>query len=65
MVPSRLTPQSGETMLAPDFLFLQINKRCNLRCQHCDFWKLDDDDRPRYLSMDRRREWRCAIATMN
>jgi len=43
-------------VLAPDFLFLQINKRCNLRCQHCDFWKLDDDDRPRYLSGERRRE---------
>jgi MoaA/NifB/PqqE/SkfB family radical SAM enzyme len=44
-------------MLAPPlFLFLQINKRCNLRCQHCDFWKLDDDDRPRYLSLARRRE---------
>jgi MoaA/NifB/PqqE/SkfB family radical SAM enzyme len=44
-------------MLAPpDFLFLLINKRCNLRCQHCDFWKLDDDDRPRYLSLERRRE---------
>ena len=40
----------------PDFLFLQTNKRCNLRCQHCDFWKLDDDDRPRYLSLERRRE---------
>jgi sulfatase maturation enzyme AslB (radical SAM superfamily) len=40
----------------PDFLFLQINKRCNLRCQHCDFWQLDDDDRPRYLSPARRRE---------
>jgi MoaA/NifB/PqqE/SkfB family radical SAM enzyme len=43
-------------MGAPDFLFLQINKRCNLRCQHCDFWKLNDDDRPLYLSMDRRLE---------
>ncbi|HET9047031.1 MAG TPA: radical SAM protein [Casimicrobiaceae bacterium] len=40
----------------PEFLFIQINKRCNLRCQHCDFWKLDDDDRPRYLSRERRRE---------
>ena len=39
----------------PDFLFMQVNKRCNLRCQHCDFWKLDDDDRPRYLSRERRR----------
>jgi sulfatase maturation enzyme AslB (radical SAM superfamily) len=44
------------TLAPPGFLFLQINKRCNLRCQHCDFWKLDDDDRPRYLSPARRRE---------
>ena len=44
------------TIAPPEFLFLQINKRCNLRCQHCDFWKLDDDDRPRYLSPARRRE---------
>ena len=43
-------------MLAPEFLFMLINKRCNLRCQHCNFWKLDDDDRPRYLSRERRRE---------
>lgn len=43
-------------MQGPDFLFLQINKRCNLRCQHCDFWQLDDADRPRYLSPDRRLE---------
>lgn len=44
-------------MLAPpDFLFILINKRCNLRCQHCDFWQLDDDDRPNYLSLERRRE---------
>ncbi len=42
------------TPSAPDFLFLSINKRCNLRCQHCDFWKLDDADRPRYLSRERR-----------
>jgi MoaA/NifB/PqqE/SkfB family radical SAM enzyme len=40
----------------PEFLFLQVNKRCNLRCEHCDFWKLDDDDRPNYLSPARRRE---------
>jgi len=25
----------------PRFLFVQVNKRCNLRCQHCDFWLLD------------------------
>ena len=40
----------------PEFLFILINKRCNLRCQHCDFWQLNDDDRPRYLSIERRRE---------
>ena len=43
-------------MQPPDFLFLLINKRCNLRCQHCDYWQLNDDDRPRYLTMDRRHE---------
>ncbi|HUH91664.1 MAG TPA: radical SAM protein [Casimicrobiaceae bacterium] len=43
-------------MRPPEFLFIQINKRCNLRCQHCDFWQLNDDDRPRYLSTGRRRE---------
>jgi len=44
-------------MLAPpDFLFILINKRCNLRCQHCDFWQLNDDDRSLYLSPERRRE---------
>lgn len=34
----------------PRFLFLQTNNRCNLRCTHCDYWKLDDDDRANYLS---------------
>ena len=52
-------------MLAPpDFLFIQINKRCNLRCQHCDFWQLDDDDRPRYLSNERRSEVLGEFASM-
>ena len=48
----------------PDFLFMQVNKRCNLRCQHCDFWKLNDDDRPRYLSRARRREVVAEFAQM-
>lgn len=38
----------------PKFLFLQTNQRCNLRCLHCDFWKLNDDDRTRYLSQQER-----------
>lgn len=35
--------------LPPRFLYLQVNKRCNLRCTHCDFWMRDDDDLERYL----------------
>ena len=29
----------------PDFLFMEVNKRCNLRCPHCVFWQVDDGDR--------------------
>ncbi|MEO5701464.1 MAG: radical SAM protein [Casimicrobiaceae bacterium] len=36
-------------LTAPEFLFVQVNKRCNLRCQHCDFWKQNDDDRANYM----------------
>ncbi|MEX0807931.1 MAG: radical SAM protein [Dongiaceae bacterium] len=35
---------------APRFLFVTVNQRCNLRCQHCYFWQRDDDDRPNYMS---------------
>lgn len=38
------------TRTPPRFMFLQTNNRCNLRCTHCDYWKLDDDDRLNYLS---------------
>ncbi len=49
----------------PRFLFVQVNKRCNLRCQHCDFWMLDDDDRPNYLSWPRKREILEEFAALN
>lgn len=42
--------------LPPRFLFLEVNKRCNLRCQHCDFWQRDDADRENYLSTERKAE---------
>jgi MoaA/NifB/PqqE/SkfB family radical SAM enzyme len=42
--------------LPPRFLFLEVNKRCNLRCQHCDFWRRDDKDRENYLSPARKSE---------
>ena len=36
------------------YLFLNVNQRCNLRCLHCNYWKLDDRDRARYLTQARR-----------
>ena len=49
----------------PRFLFLQLNQRCNLRCQHCVYWTLNDDDRAHYLSRDRRRELITELAELN
>lgn len=49
----------------PRFLFVQVNKRCNLRCQHCDFWMLDDDDRANYLPWPRKREILAEFATLS
>lgn len=46
----------GATIPPPRFLYLKVNKRCNLRCQHCDFWMLDDDDSANYLPWERKRE---------
>ncbi len=37
--------------MTPKFLFVETNKRCNLRCNHCDFWKRDDSDAENYLSV--------------
>jgi MoaA/NifB/PqqE/SkfB family radical SAM enzyme len=39
--------------VTPRFLYLQINKRCNLRCSHCEFWMRNDDDLPNYMDMAR------------
>lgn len=35
----------------PRFVFMEVNKRCNLKCTHCDFWQRNDDDRDNYLSL--------------
>lgn len=43
-------------MHPPRFLFLHVNKRCNLRCQHCGYWKQDDNDKPNYLPWPRKAE---------
>jgi MoaA/NifB/PqqE/SkfB family radical SAM enzyme len=54
--PATLASPLAATLPPPEFLFVSINKRCNLRCQHCNYWTLDDNDRDLYLSGDRRRE---------
>ncbi len=50
---------------APRYLFLLINKRCNLRCQHCSFWQDNDDDRANYLDRDGRRRVLREFAALN
>lgn len=49
----------------PRFLFIQLNQRCNLRCQHCAYWQQKDDDRANYLSPGRKREIFAEFAAMN
>ena len=49
----------------PRFLFIDINKRCNLRCQHCLYWRQDEDDRENYISRQRRTEIFEEFAEMN
>jgi sulfatase maturation enzyme AslB (radical SAM superfamily) len=41
---------------SPQFLYLEINTRCNLRCQHCMYWTNSDEDKPNYLANSRREE---------
>jgi MoaA/NifB/PqqE/SkfB family radical SAM enzyme len=40
----------------PRFISLQVNKACNLRCGHCDFWTRDDKDADHYLARARQDE---------
>jgi hypothetical protein len=42
------------TIPPPRFVFMEINKRCNLRCTHCDFWQRDDDDRANYFQTEQK-----------
>ena len=49
----------------PKFLFVTVNQRCNLRCQHCYFWQRNDDDRPHYMSQPRLHEVMREFADMN
>jgi len=38
----------------PRFLFVDVNRRCNYRCLHCEYWKNDDSDKDNYISIERR-----------
>lgn len=49
----------------PRFLFMETNKRCNLRCNHCDFWTRNDDDRDNYLSHEQKKNILTDLAEMN
>lgn len=51
--------------MPPQFLYVHVNKRCNLRCQHCDFWKQDDSDKHNYLPWERKRDILAEFAEMN
>lgn len=45
-----------KTLEPPSFMFIHVNQRCNLRCQHCSFWKRNDADRTNYLPWRRKAE---------
>ena len=40
----------------PAFMYVHVNKRCNLKCGHCDFWKRNDADKANYLPWPRKAE---------
>lgn len=47
---------TSNKLFPPRFMFMETNKRCNLKCIHCDFWKRDESDKDNYLSRERKRE---------
>ena len=48
----------------PRFMFVELNRRCNLRCEHCTYWTRSDD-RAFYLSKERIGELAAEFAEMN
>jgi MoaA/NifB/PqqE/SkfB family radical SAM enzyme len=50
---------------APKFLFMLINSRCNLKCEHCSFWLTNDDDKHNYLDRAGRRRVMSEFHAMN
>jgi len=52
-------------MKPPRFLFLQVNKRCNLKCVHCAFWQENDDDKANYLDQAGKRRLMDEFSALN
>lgn len=59
------SPAPAYPLLSPRFLFLEVNKRCNLKCKHCDFWLRNDDDKPNYMSVEGRSALIAEFAALN
>jgi MoaA/NifB/PqqE/SkfB family radical SAM enzyme len=49
----------------PRFLFVDVNQRCNLRCQHCMYWKTEQRDPSDLISIERRNDIVREFAAMN
>ena len=56
---------SNRSFPPPRFVFMEVNKRCNLRCTHCDFWQRDDSEKSKYLTIDQKREILTEFAALN
>jgi len=40
----------------PRYIFIETNRRCNLKCAHCCYWHEKDTDAANYLSLPRKLE---------
>lgn len=40
----------------PRYIFIETNRRCNLKCEHCSYWHEKDTDAANYLSLPRKLE---------
>ncbi|MGP8231679.1 MAG: radical SAM protein [Methylovirgula sp.] len=40
----------------PRYIFIETNRRCNLKCEHCSYWHEKDADAANYLPLPRKLE---------
>jgi len=50
---------------APQFIFVDVNRRCNLHCLHCMYWKGKPDNPSTHISIKHRGEIIREFAAMN